>query len=296
MAIVWLAGCALTGLQGWAVLFALFVGGALSLIAAVVGVVLLAVTVLAGLGSAARTMLPLVYRPRGLWAWTAGVYVLGTAGASGTAVLNFKANHLESIPLLYLAGGACYALAAALFLPSIRIRLTAVGAAAVLAVSGAYVTWVAVQPPTLDEWITANGVDRTLLRVGDPPPGYAPHVLGASETGSGTEYERPDSASLHLGVTRERHDNRRVDARGCPVPFGDPIHCTDDGGGRQLITYEGDYEHQEMRLHLRSDGLVCTVTGSGSTIDLPAARHILSTLRPATDTELAGLVELPVRR
>ncbi|MGV9351442.1 hypothetical protein ACWDSD_43435 [Streptomyces spiralis] len=96
---------------------------------------------------------------------------------------------------------------------------------------------------------------------------------------------------LYLGVEWTGHNTPRTDASGYPVL---PIRCQDDGGGRQLVTYESGYEHQELRL--RRDGLVYTVTMEGFHGDLSAARHILSTLRPATDTELGDLVELPMRR
>ncbi|MCZ2528184.1 hypothetical protein [Streptomyces sp. HB2AG] len=294
LAAVWLVGCTLTGVQLPTVLVALFTDGAAPFTAALAGVVLLAVAALAGLGTAVRTIVPLMRRAHGLWTWAASVYALGTVGAFGAAVVNFKINHLENGLLLYLTGGTCYALAAALFLPDTRVRLGALGAATALAAGGSYATWAAKQPPTLSEWITANGVDRTLLRVGDPPPDYALHILSASKDGFGADYERPHSARLHLDVKRVGDDPRRVDTRGCPVPTGEPIHCTDDGGGRQLLTYEGGYEHQELRLH--HDGLVYTVTVEGSHTDLPAARHILSTLRPATDAELTGLLELPMRQ
>ncbi|MBX9395270.1 hypothetical protein K4749_17120 [Streptomyces sp. TRM72054] len=294
LAAVWLFGCVLTGVQSQAVLVALFVGGTALLVGAVAVVAALAVPALAGLGTAARTIAPLTRRRRGLWAWAVSVYVLGTIGAFGAAVVNFQVNRLENGLLLYPAGGLCYALAAALFLPDTRVRLGALGAAAVLAVGGSYATWDATRPPTLDEWLTANDVDRALLRIGDPPPGHTLRVLGASEDGFGADYERPHSDGLHLAVARQGHDTRRADARGCPVPSGEPIHCTDDGEGRQLITYEGGYEHQELRL--RRDGLTYTVTLQGTDNDLTAARHILSTLRPATDGELDGLRELPMRR
>ncbi|MEV4232245.1 hypothetical protein AB0J81_35295 [Streptomyces bobili] len=292
---VWLVGCALTHVQSQAVLIALFTDGS-ELFGVIVGggMVVGAVAVLAWLGSAVRTLVPLLRRARGRWAWAAGVYTLGTLGAFGAAVVRFEIDHLENGLLLYPAGGTCYALAAALFLPSFRVRMGALGAATALTVGGMYAAWAAGQPPTLDEWITANGVDRTLLRVGDPPPGYALNVMGASEDGFGADYEGPDSARVHLHVAPAGHDTRRVDARGCPVPFGDPIRCTDDGGGRQLVTFAGGYEHQELRL--RRGTLVYTVTVEGSRTDLSAARHVLSTLRPATDTELAGLLELPMRR
>ncbi|MDX3525410.1 hypothetical protein P1P75_02900 [Streptomyces sp. ID05-39B] len=293
---VWLIGCALTHLQSQAVLIALFADGP-GLFGVVVvggGVVVGAVAVLAWLGSAARTLVPLLRRTHGRWAWAAGVYTLGTAGACGAAAVRFEIDHLENGLLLYLAGGTCYALAAALFLEGLRVRMGALGAASALTIGGMYAAWAAGQPPTLDEWITANGVDRILLRVGDPPPGYALNVMGASADGFGVDYEGPNSARVHLHVAPAGHDTRRVDARGCPVPFGDPIRCTDDGGGRQLVTFVGSYEHQELRL--RRDALVYTVTVEGSRTDLSAARHILSTLRPATDTELTGLLELPIPR
>ncbi|MBQ0985587.1 hypothetical protein KBZ10_13900 [Streptomyces sp. F63] len=294
VAAVWLAGCALTGMQVMAVLVTLFSGGAALFTSVLAGVVLLAVAVLAALGSAVRTLVPLMRRRGGLWAWTASVYALGTAAASGVTVVSMQINRLDGIHLLYPAGGACYAIAAALFLPGTRVKLGAAGAAAALAAGVAYAAWAAAQPPTLGEWITANGVDRGMLRVGDPPPGYTLRGEGASEESFGAHYEGPNAESLHLGVERAGHDPRRVDARDCPVPRGDPIRCTDDGGGRQLRVYEGDYEHWELRL--RRDGLVYTVAGDGSPTDLSAARHVLSTLRPATGAELAGLLELPMRR
>ncbi|MBV7697732.1 hypothetical protein [Streptomyces sp. TRM70350] len=294
LAVVWLFGCALTGVQLQAVLVALFAGGTAPLIVAVVGVAAPAVAALAWLGTAARTIVPLTRRRRGVWAWAVSVHALGTTGAFGVAVVNFQVNRLENGLLLYPAGGTCYALAAALFLPDTGVRLGALGAAAALAVGGSYAAWDATRPPTLDAWLTANDVDRALLRVGDPPPGYALRVLGASEDGFGADYERPHSDGLHLAVARVGHDTRRADARGCPVPFGEPIRCTDDGGGRQLVTYEGGYQHQELRL--RRDRLTYTVTLQGTDNDLTAARHILSTLRPATDRELDGLRELPMRR
>ncbi|MFF8788151.1 hypothetical protein [Streptomyces sp. NPDC015125] len=294
LAAVWLVGCMLTTLQLQAALVALFTDGANPFAAAVAVLILLAVAALARLGSAVRSMVPLMRRARGPWAWAAVVYALGTLGAFGTALVHFKINHLENVLLFSVSGGAWYALAAALLLPGIRVRLGALAAATALAGASAYALWAATQPPTLGEWITANEVDRTALRVGDPPQGYALHVLAASKDGFGADYERPHAVRLHLGMDRFGQDTRRVDARGCPVPFGEPIHCTDDGGGRQLVTYEGDYARQEMRL--RRDGLVYTVTVEGSPADPSAARHILSTLRPASDAELAGLVELPMRR
>ncbi|MEV7994798.1 hypothetical protein AB0O67_23645 [Streptomyces sp. NPDC086077] len=293
LAAVWLFGCALTGLQLQVVLITLFVGGAASLAVAAAVLSALSVAALAGAGTAARAVVPLTRRRHGRWAWAAGVHVLGTSGAFGAAAVHFQVDHLENSLPLYPVGGVCHALAAASFLPGVRVRLGALGAAVVLAGGGAHVAWEARQPPTLDEWITANGVDPDLLRVGDPPPGYTLRALGASEDGFGVDYERPASARLHLGVARVGHDMRRADVRGCPVPFGEPVHCTDDGGGRRLLTYEGGYAHRELRL--RRDGLVFTVTLEGAGDELTAARHILTTLRPATDGELGGLLELPTR-
>ncbi|MFI9610720.1 hypothetical protein ACIHCM_03250 [Streptomyces sp. NPDC052023] len=293
LAAVWLFGCAITAVQTQVALIALFAGGAASLAVALTVVSALAVTALAGAATAARAVVPLTRRKHGRWAWASGVHLLGTAGVFGAAVVAFQADHLDSGLLLCSAGGSCYALAAALFLPGTRIRLGALGVAAVLAGWGAYAAREAARPPALDEWITASDVDPAMLRVGDPPPGYTLRVLGASEDGFGADYERPASARLHLGVAREEYGTRRTGARGCPVPQGEPIHCTDDGGGRQLLTFEGGYAHQELRL--RSDGLVFTVTLPGSGGDLTAARHILTTLRPATDGELGALVELPMR-
>ncbi|GGQ33430.1 hypothetical protein [Streptomyces griseomycini] len=55
-----------------------------------------------------------------------------------------------------------------------------------------------------------------------------------------------------------------------------------------MVTCEGSYEHRELRLH--RDGLIYPVSVDGIHHDLSAARHILSTLRPATDAELTDLL------
>jgi hypothetical protein len=277
----------------YAAFIAFHAGRAILLTAAVVGgvMVTLAAAAFAGLGFAFRTIMPLLYRARGRWAWTAGVYVLGTIGAFGAGAVNFKINRWEGGDWLYPVGGACYALAATFLLPGIRVRLCALGAAAALAIGGSYAAWSAAQPPALDEWITANGVDRALMQVGGPPPGYTLRVVGASAVDFRARYEGPRSVRLHLGVERSGHDTPRIDASGYPVL---PIRVKDDGGGRQLVTYESGYEYQDLRL--RRDGLVYTVTMERFHGHLSAARHILSTIRPATDTELGDLVELPMRR
>lgn len=294
LAAVWIVGGVLTAVQLQVVLIALFVDGTIVRGGLLALGAVLGLGALAGVASAARTTVPLARRRRGRWTWTVTVYVSGTAGASVAAVVNFETDRLENALPLYAAGGSCYALAAALFLPGARIKLGSLAAAAVLVAGGAYAYRDAAQPPTLDEHLAANDVDRGLLRVGDPPSGYTLRALGAGPDTFGAEYVRPRSVRLHLGVERAGHDTRRADARGCPVPFGDRIHCVDDGEGRQLLTYEGGYEHQKLRL--RRDGLVCTVTVQGRHTDLSAARHILSTLRPATDAELTGLLGLPTRR
>ncbi|MEU8998718.1 hypothetical protein AB0C95_28480 [Streptomyces caniferus] len=293
LAAVGLVGCALTAVQFQAVLTALFVHGATALVVVLAVGPPLAVALLAGLGVSARPVVPLTRRARGLWGWATFVYALGTLGVLAATMLNRQVNSAGNVFLLYPAGGICYALAAALLVPGTRTRLTAAALAVALAAGGSYVSWQAVQPPTLDEWIGANGVDRALLRVGEPPAGYTLDARGASAEGFGAGYLRPGASELHLTVERIGRDTRRVDARGCPVPVGEVVHCADDGGGRQLVTYEGDYERRELRL--RRSGLVHTVTVQGRPADLSAARHILSTLRPATDTELAGLLKLPMR-
>ncbi|MFI0787533.1 hypothetical protein ACH4Q6_18285 [Streptomyces lydicus] len=290
---VWCVGCALTALQFQAVVLGLF-SGPVALAAVLLVGPPLAVSLFAGLGTSARAFVPLTRRARGLWGWAVTVYASGTAGAFCVIAASPRDHGLGNSLLLYPYGGVCSALAAAFFLPGARTRLTTTGVAVVLAAVSCYAAWSAAQPPTLQEWLSANGVDRALLRVGDPPAGYTLRVGGASEDGFGAGYERPGAPELRLSVERAGHDARRTDARGCPVPFGETMRCTDDGAGRQLVSYEGDYARQELRL-LRA-GLVHTVTLRGSGAGLAAARHILSTLRPATDAELAALVALPMRR
>ncbi|MFC9267271.1 hypothetical protein ACFTXJ_05815 [Streptomyces zhihengii] len=318
---VWLAGCALSAVQSQAVLVGLFAGSPPWAVGLLAVVAALAVALLALLGRVAnvapsarragpaagqeglaqdapgarvRAGVPLAAGRAGLWAWAAGVWALGTLGAAAAVVVGYRVDHLETALPVHLAGGACYAVAAALFVPGARVRLGALGTAAALAAGGGWAALDATRPPTLDEWIAANGVDRAMLRLGDPPPGWTVQVLGASEDGFGADYERAGSPRLHLGVARAGQDHRRADAAGCPVPLGDPVVCTDDGGGRLLVAWGGDRPYRELRLD--AGGLVHTVTLDGPGADLAAARRILSLLRPATDAELAGLTELPMRR
>lgn len=294
---VWFMGCALTAIGFEAVLIGLFSGGPAAGVVAAACWAPVAVALLAAPGFAARRLIPVTERRGGVWGWAAGVFGAGTAGVLIAVAVRLHVDGLRNGFVLCVSGGLCYALAAALFLPGARTRIAAVAAAALFATGGAWTAWDAGRLPTLDTWLRANGVDRALLRVGDPPPGWTLRVLGAGEDGFGADYERPGTTAMHLAVERSGHDTRRVDARGCPVPFGETIRCTDDGGGRRLITYEGAYERRELLL--RRDGLVCTVTlyahGPGAGTGLPAARRVLSTLRPATDAELAPLVRLPLR-
>ncbi|WP_310728649.1 hypothetical protein [Streptomyces sp. N2A] len=293
LAAVAFVGCVLTAVQFQAVLIAFFAERTAALVAVLVVGPVLSMASLAALATSARAFVPLTRRARGRWAWAAGVYACGTAGAVAAVAANLRDDGLHTV-LLHPWGGLWYALGAAFFLPGARTRLATLAAAALLAAGGSYLAWEAAQPPTLTEWLTANGVDRALLQVGDLPSGYALDDVGASESSFGATYTRPGAPDLHLSVERIGHDTRRSDARGCPVPFGETIHCSDDGDGRQLVSYEGDYKRRDLRL--RRDGLVHTVTvqGSGRT-GLSAARHLLTTLRPATDAELTPLLDRPMR-
>lgn len=294
LAAVAFVGCVLTAVQFQAVLIALFADRTAALVGVLVVGPALGMASLAALATSARAFVPVTRRARGRWAWAAGVYACGTAGAVAAVAANVRDDGLPLTVLLHPWGGLWYALGAAFFLPGARTRLATLAAAVLLAAGGSYLVWEAAQPPTLPEWLTANGVDRALLRVGDPPSGYALDDVGASESSFGATYTRPGAPDLHLSVERIGHDTRRSDARGCPVPFGETIHCSDDGDGRQLVSYEGDYKRRDLRL--RRNGLVLTVTveGSGRT-GLAGARHLLTTLRPATDAELTPLLDRPMR-
>ncbi|MEW1656584.1 hypothetical protein [Streptomyces sp. NPDC093707] len=281
-------------MQYEAVLIAFFSGRVLVAVAVFAIAAALVVGLLAGFARAAAPFVPFTRRWRGRWAWAAGVYASGTVATIGAVALAPEPGGLSHSVLLFPWGGAWYALAAACFLPSARMRLATLGVGVVLAAGVGYGAWASAQPPTLDEWLAANGVDRALLRVGEPPAGYTLRVNGAAEDSFGAQYERPGAPDLHLAVQHPGQDTRRTDASGCPVPVGEVIECTDDGDGRRLITRRGPYEHRELRL--RQAGLTYTVTFEGRTVDLSAARRILTTLRPATTAELTPLLTRPMRR
>ncbi|GGX20340.1 hypothetical protein GCM10010341_47050 [Streptomyces noursei] len=294
LAAVGVVGCALTAAQFQVVLVALFADSMLVAIAVFIVVAAVVVSLLAGFAVAAAPFVPLARRMRGRWVWAAGVYAFGTVATVGAAALEPSSGGLSHSLLLFPWGGACYALAAAFFLPSTRTRFATLGVTVALAAGIGYDAWAAAQPPTLDAWLTANRVDRALLRVGEPPTGYTLRINGAGEHTFGAGYERPGAPDLQLAVEHPGQDTRRIDANGCPVPIGETIRCTDDGNGRQLITHKGPYDRQELRLS--QAGLIHTVTLAGHPADLPAARRILATLRPATDAELTPLLTLPMRR
>ncbi|KUL36828.1 hypothetical protein ADL22_23265 [Streptomyces sp. NRRL F-4489] len=285
-------GCALSAAQFWIVLTALLTGKVLVAVVVCTLVAAIMVSLLAGFAGMARPFAPLTRRARGRWAWAGGVYAFGTVGVIAAIAAEPGLDGLSRSNLLFPWGGACCALAAGFFLPGARTRWAALGLTVALAAGLGYHAWSAAQPPTLNEWLTANRVDRALLRVGEPPTGYTLRVNGAGGHAFGAEYVRPGASAIHLSVEQPGRNARRTDARGCPVPFGETIECADDGSGRQLITYKGTYPRQELRL--RQAGLIYTLTLEGRRTDLGAARHILSTLRPATDSELAQLVTLPM--
>ncbi|MYV45586.1 hypothetical protein [Streptomyces sp. SID2888] len=83
LAAVWFIGSALTALQFYAVILAGFSGNTAALVITLAVMVPLAVYAFVCLGAAARSIVPLTRRARGLWAWASGVYGLGTAGLGG---------------------------------------------------------------------------------------------------------------------------------------------------------------------------------------------------------------------
>lgn len=296
LAVLALVGTAFSHVQLHAVFLALlfFEGAAVAVVAVVpVAAVAGGTALFTAVGGLFRQFAPITGRASGRWAWGAGVYTLGTAGVLAVLVVDRQGPGLGSGAdvLLHPFGGLCHALGAVPFLAGARVRLAALAGAAVLAGGWAYGVWEGSRPLSPGEWLAANRVDRALLRVGDPPPGYTLDVAHASATAFGAGYTHGDARALRLSVERPgTGTGQRVDARGCPVLPGETaVRCTDDGGGRLLVAYGDGRERRELRL-LR-DGLLHVVALEDPRSDPAAARHVLSTLRPATGAELAPLAE-----
>ncbi|WP_424216934.1 hypothetical protein ACN20G_33095 (plasmid) [Streptomyces sp. BI20] len=293
LAAVWVLGCVLTGAETILLLASLF-GDDLGVVVAVALLALCAgVALTAWLGSAARSHVPFTRGVRGLWTWAVLVHVAGAAAAFGAVLLDRAAARSGgSGPSHLLVGGTACALVAAFFVPRTRVRTSALALTAVLAAGVGWSAWTASRPPTLDAWLTSHRVDRALARIGEAPPGHTAHVRGASEDAFGVEYTSDGGGpGFSLRVEREGHDTRRADARGCPVPLGDPVRCVDDGEGRLLITYGGGGA-PVRELRLRRAGLVHVVS-LREPAALGPARRVLATLRPATDAELEPLLSSP---
>ncbi|MFD1832120.1 hypothetical protein ACFSJS_21090 [Streptomyces desertarenae] len=293
LAVLALVGTAFAHVQLHAVFLALLFSEGAAVAVVPVAAVAGGTALFTAVGGLFRQFAPITGRASGRWVWGAGVYTLGTAGVLAVLVVDRQGPGLGpgADVLLHPFGGLCHALGAVPFLAGARVRLAALAGAAVLAGGWAYGVWESSRPLSPEEWLAANRVDRALLRVGDPPPGYALDVAHASATAFGAGYTRGDTRALRLSVERPGTGaGPRVDARGCPVPLGGTaVRCTDDGGGRLLVAYADGHERRELRL-LR-DGLLHVVALEGPRSDPAAARHVLSTLRPATGAELAPLAE-----
>ncbi len=120
--------------------------------------------------------------------------------------------------------------------------------------------------------------------------GRHPRATCCAATGPARAVSAPTTGGrAPPGSTSPWHARTRTPVAPTPtaVPFspGVTVTCTGDGGGRELVTYDGFTEWRELRL--RRGGLVHTVSLSDRPTDLTAARHVLSTLRPATNAELS---------
>ncbi|MBZ4016449.1 hypothetical protein, partial [Streptomyces purpurogeneiscleroticus] len=124
-----------------------------------------------------------------------------------------------------------------------------------------------------------------LTLIGDRPPGYdGPALVLSNTTAFVTRYAKPTGEAIVLRINHAPKDGSHPYDAACDPSLSPSVTCADDGAGRTLVT---DRRARTRELYVRH-GAVDAVASLGTGASLPAARHLLTTLRPPTDHERAA--------
>ncbi|MFI8996301.1 hypothetical protein [Streptomyces sp. NPDC053542] len=279
-------------LLGFTVLMAAWDSGVGVLGAAALAVeALLGTAALAVVGRRGRRLVPWASGSlRGHLLWSTAVFLLGTAGAAAFGYLLMTPYGMAGTTTwqLLLLTGPPYAIAAALLVPRLTLRIGALAAAAVVGLAAALLAYAdtaateaAIAHPTPPPPLPLT----RLTLVGDRPPGYdGPSLVLSNRTAFVTRYAEPTGEAIVLRINHAPKDGSRPYDAACDPSLSPSVTCADDGGGRTLVT---DRKARTRELYVRH-GAVDAVASLDTGASLPAARRLLTTLRPPTARERAA--------
>ncbi|MEV0536886.1 hypothetical protein [Kitasatospora sp. NPDC050463] len=247
----------------------------------------LMVGLLATAGIPARTVVPLCGSGPKRLGWAVLVAVLGTLGVLAGLAAYAGNVDLGSAGARIALTGMPYALAAAFFVPSRRVRL---GALAVLAAAVAYVGFVGpaqAQQRQHEREVARYRERPELLYLGAAPAGME---VSRAEAGPGffTVDYRPVHQGAEPGYAGLTVRPPFTPAPRCPEPAEEGVTCAVDASGEMLTVREFSGGVRAVTLVRRYPDRDVEV--SSQTLDESGLRHLLDTLHPLSDAELETLM------
>ncbi|MBC9716621.1 hypothetical protein H9Y04_29225 [Streptomyces sp. TRM66268-LWL] len=248
----------------------------------------LTVGLLAIMGTPVRDVVPLCASTAGRFGWAALVFAAGSAGAAAGVLAYGEDVDLGGAGTRIALAGVPYAVAAAFFVPSRRVR---VGAAAVLAlgvVYGGYVGPAQAERRAHAAEIAEYREQSELLRLGSTPAGT---TLSRAHLGPGSfsvayHPARANDAG-HVGLTVGRPPTP-APAPVCPEILGEGVTCDVDARGVLRMVHAFPDGGRAITL-IRYDGPLELRVESQS-LDERGLRRLLGSVRPMTDAELEDLM------
>ncbi|KUN09325.1 hypothetical protein AQI95_05770 [Streptomyces yokosukanensis] len=282
--LVWATTAAVVPALGYGLVLTAWGGGT----GAAVPVLALGVPLLVGLlaiaGIPARTVVPLCgSAPRRL-GWAVLIFLLGTLGVlAGLAAYGGDVD-LGSAGTRIALTGAPYAVAAALFVPSRWVRLGALAALAAAVAYGGFVGPAQAQQRRHEADVARYREKPELLDLGAAPPGMQVSHAVVGPASFSVDY-RPVREGYELGYVGLVVRSPLTPAPRCPEPADKGVTCTVDAhGGMRTVRRLP----REVTLVRRYRNVEVEVTSQ--TLDESGLRHLLDTLHPLSDTELAELM------
>ncbi|MFQ3558083.1 hypothetical protein QZN11_15005 [Streptomyces gramineus] len=285
--LVWATATATVPVLGFGLFLTGWTAGTGAALFVLVWAVPLLVGVLTLVGGSARTLVPLCGSVRGRLGWAALVFVLGTLGVLAGLSVYAEGVGLGSATARIALTGVPYAVAAAFFVPGRWVRL---GAVAVLAAAVGYGGLLG--PAQADQERRTARTARyrehpELLYLGAPPPGMrvADARVGAAFFTVSYRAVREGYDPAYAGLTVRAAD---TPALRCPEPARKTVTCTVDAHGERRTVERIPGGVRAVTLTRRRGGTEVEV--SSQSLDESGLRHVLDTLHPLSDTELAELM------
>ncbi|MFI5530634.1 hypothetical protein ACIA8O_19050 [Kitasatospora sp. NPDC051853] len=283
--LVWAVTALVVPLLGLVVLAAGWAGGLggaavvlLPGVPAVVGLLALA-------GGPAASVVPLCGSVRRRLVWAVSVFVLGTLGVLAGVAAYSRGVDLGSGGVRAALTGVPYAVAAAFFVPGVRVRA---GAALLLAVGVLYGGFAgpAQAEQTRHEAEAARYRERAdLLYLADPPPGMRVALADSEAAGFLVDYRSAAGGPERLGLTVRRPLTPELR---CPEASTEGTTCRVDEG-REVVEVHVFPDGTRQVTLTRRHGPSEVEVGSQS-LDEAGLRRVLDSVHPLSGPELEDLM------